>query len=347
MENSEFKHAATVMLVMIVALLVAPSVLETYTLSVLIIYGILGLSLGLIWGFGGILCFGQAAFYGLGAYSYAISAINIGESSLPFILGIVIPFVFAGVLGAMMFYGRLSDVYLGVVTLVVTLIFFKFMNSTAGPEYVIGAARLGGFNGIPGFQTLNVPGRPDSYIYDLEFYYVCACALVIVYGLTRWLLASPFGRVAVAIRENEQRVELMGYDARLRKTVLFAIGGGIAGLAGTLFASWAEIVTPGMFSLAQSAEIIIWCIVGGLGTLTGPVVGAMILAYLKFLLGQQSLIDNAMVLGLILVLSVLFLPRGIVPTIGLLVGRTSIGRRRRKSGRRGGRRRHVRDTQNA
>ncbi|MGO4842304.1 branched-chain amino acid ABC transporter permease, partial [Rhizobiaceae sp. 2RAB30] len=101
-----------------------------------------------------------------------------------------------------------------------------------------------------------------------------------------------------------------------RKTVLFAIGGAIAGLSGTLFASWAEIVTPGMFSLGQSAEIIIWCIVGGLGTLVGPVIGAMMLAYLKFALGQQSVIDNTLVLGVILVLCVLLMPRGVVPTLG-------------------------------
>ncbi|MCT8973463.1 branched-chain amino acid ABC transporter permease [Microbaculum marinisediminis] len=334
MVASEFKSAITVLVVAGILFVVAPAVIETYTLTVLIIYGMLALSLGLIWGFGGILCFGQAAFFGLGAYTYAIAAINIGESTVPFLLGIAVPFAFAFVLGAMLFYGRLSDVYLGVITLVVTLIFFKFMNSTAGPEYVIGTARLGGFNGIPGFQTLNVPGDPGAYIYDVDYYWFCVVAILIVYALVRWLLASPFGRIAVAIRENESRAELMGYDVRIRKTVLFAVGGAIAGLAGTLFANWAEIVTPGMFSLAQSAEIIIWCIVGGLGTLIGPVIGAMALAYLKFLLGQQDVVDNMMILGLILTLSVLFLPRGIVPSIGLAISRAMPKRRRRRRHRR-------------
>lgn len=326
---SPVKHTAITIAVAVGAMLIGPSLLDTATLTVLIIYGMLALSLGLIWGFGGILCFGQAAFFGLGAYAYAISAINIGESTVPFLLGIFVPLAFAFVLGAMMFYGRLSDVYLGVITLVVTLIFFKFMSSTAGPAYVIGQAPLGGFNGIPGFQTLNVPGQPDWYVQDIGLYYFCASALLIVYALIRWLLASPFGRIAVAIRENEQRAELMGYDVRLRKTVLFAVGGAIAGLAGTLYASWAEIVTPSMFSLGQSAEIIIWCIVGGLGTLVGPVIGAMILAYLKFLLGQQTAFDSSLILGLILVLSVLLLPRGVVPSIGLLWSHSRIGRRKR------------------
>lgn len=315
----QMRHALLVAAGAAVVFLVAPAIIQTYTLTILLIYGMLALSLGLVWGVGGILCFGQAAFFGLGAYAYAIAAINSGESTIPFLLGIAIPFLFAAALGAMMFYGRLSDVYLGVITLVVTLIFFRFMNSTAGPAYAIGSARLGGFNGIPGFQTLNVPGYPNAYVLGDAHYYFTACALLIVYLLVRWLLASPFGRVAVAIRENELRVELLGYDARLRKTVLFAVGGAIAGLAGTLYASWAEIVTPGLFSLGQSAEIIIWCIVGGLGTLVGPVVGAMLLAYLKFALGQQSAVDNSMVLGLILVLSVLLLPRGVVPTLGSML----------------------------
>lgn len=331
---AEMKQAFLVAIVSAVLLALAPAVIGTYTLTLLVIYGILALSLGLIWGFGGVLCFGQAAFFGLGAYTYAIAAINIGESTVPFLLGIAVPFLFAAALGAMMFYGRLSDVYLGVITLVVTLLFFRFMNSTAGPEYVIGSARLGGFNGIPGFQTLNIPGDPSAYVFGDAYYYLTAAFLLLVYLLVRWLLASPFGRIAMAIRENELRVELLGYDARARKTVVFAIGGAIAGLAGTLYATWAEIVTPGMFSLGQSAEIIIWCIVGGLGTLVGPVIGAMILAYLKFALGQQSVVDNTLVLGVILVLCVLLMPRGVVPTLGI-----ALKRFRRRSAGRGTRRR--------
>lgn len=306
-----------------------PLMISTYTLTVLVIYGMLGLSLGLIWGFGGILCFGQAAFFGLGAYTYAIAAINIGESTLPMILAVLVPAVFASLLGAMMFYGRLTDVYLGVITLVVTLILFKFVNSTAGPQYLIGNARLGGFNGIPGFQTLNVPGDPSAYIWGDPYFYVCAIALVIVFLLVTWLLRSSFGRIAVGIRENEVRMGLMGYDVAARKTVLFAIGAAIAGLAGALFANWGEIVTPNLFSLGQSAEIIIWCIVGGLGTRFGPIVGAAGLAYLKFMLGQQSMIDNTLIMGLILVLFVLFLPRGLVPAVASLLN-SIFGRTTRK-----------------
>lgn len=294
---------------------VLPMLVSTYTLTVLVIYGMLGLSLGLVWGFGGILCFGQAAFFGLGAYTYAIAAINIGESTVPMLLAVAIPAGFAALLGAMLFYGRLTDVYLGVITLVVTLILHRFMNATAGSDYVIGNARLGGFNGIPGFQTLNVPGHPASYVWGDSLYYFCAACLLLVYLLVSALLRSSFGRIAVGIRENETRAALMGYDVPARKTVMFTAGAAIAGLAGALFANWAEIVTPRLFSLGQSADIIIWCIVGGLGTRIGPVLGAAGLSYLKFLLGQQGLIHNSVVSGAILVLFVLFLPGGIAPVL--------------------------------
>ncbi len=326
MPGSLSKDAITIILVTAILVWVMPLLISTYTLTILIVYGMLGLSLGLIWGFGGILCFGQAAFFGMGAYTYAIAAINIGESTAPMILAVLVPAVFAALLGAMMFYGRLTDVYLGVITLVVTLILFKFINSTAGPQYVIGNARLGGFNGIPGFQTLNIPGSPDDYIWGDSYFYVCAVLLGLVFFLVSALLRSSFGRIAVGIRENETRMSLMGYDVRARKTILFATGAAIAGLAGALFANWAEIVTPSLFSLGQSAEIIIWCIVGGLGTRLGPILGAAGLAYLKFLLGQQSMIDNTLITGLILVLFVLFLPKGVVPALASL-WKASFGRR--------------------
>jgi branched-chain amino acid transport system permease protein len=296
-------------------LLLLPAAVETNTPALLLIWALFALSLGLMWGFAGILSFGHAAYFGLGAYTYAIAATNVGESTGPLLLAVLLPAVVAAVIGAMMFYGRISDVYLGVITLVVTLILFKFMNATAGDAYRLGSARLGGFNGIPAFPVLNVPGEPNLAIVGTPFYYVVAVLLMLCYLLCRWILASSFGRVLIGIRENEVRIELLGYSAPAYKTAIFTISAAMAGLAGSLFAMWAEIVTPGIFSLGQSAEVIIWTIVGGLGTLAGPIVGAIVLGYLKLLLGQQTLIDNSLVLGAILVLVVLLLPRGLLPAL--------------------------------
>jgi branched-chain amino acid transport system permease protein len=295
-------------------------------LTVYMIMAILALSLALVWGYGGILCFGQSAFFGLGAYTYAIAMFNIGESTVPVLLAIALPAAFAALLGYFIFYGRISDVYLGVITLTVTLIMFNSINSTAGPEFHIGSARLGGFNGIPGIPPLNIPGNKGAPV-ELEgmFYLSTALLLATYFGL-RLLLASRFGRVIVGIRENERRAELLGYDPRAYKLATFTIGAALAGLAGCLFANWGAFVSPTIFGLAQSAQIIIWVIVGGRGTLIGPIVGCIGIQWLSAALGANqpsgsnawaALLSNVpLVLGIILVAFVLLVPKGLVPTIG-------------------------------
>ena len=151
--------AASLVLVFGVPALVEPFALIDFTLFIAM--AILSLSLAFVWGFGGILCFGQSAFFGLGAYTYAVAVINMGDSTLPILLGILLPAILALVLGYFMFYGRVSDVYLAVITLAVSLVFYYLIGASAGDEYRIGAARLGGYNGMPSVPPVNVPGDPS------------------------------------------------------------------------------------------------------------------------------------------------------------------------------------------
>ena len=307
-------------------------------LTVYMIMAILALSLALIWGYGGILCFGQSAFFGLGAYTYAIAMFNIGESTIPFLLAIILPAAFAALLGYFMFYGRISDVYLSVITLTVTLILFNSVNSTAGPEFHIGAARLGGFNGIPGIPPLNFPFNISTVI-DLEgMFYLSTAALLATYFGLRLLLASQFGRIIVGIRENERRAELLGYDPRAYKLATFTIGGALAGFAGCLFANWGNFVSPTIFGLAQSAQIIIWVLVGGRGTLIGPIVGCVGIQWLSAALGSNQpsggsdlwskiFANVPLILGVILIAFVLLVPKGLIPTLADIGA--SLRRRRR------------------
>ncbi|TMQ22784.1 MAG: branched-chain amino acid ABC transporter permease [Candidatus Rokuibacteriota bacterium] len=309
---------------MVVIALGVPQVVDQFGLLQLTIFAamcILALSLGFVWGYGGILCFGQSAFFGLGAYAYAVTAVDLGESTAAAILAVLVPAVFAALLGYFMFYGRLSDVYLGVITLSVTLIFFNLMNSTAGDAYRVGKARLNGFNGMPSLPTLNVPGDPARLLDPTETFYLVMAFLVIVYVGLHVLLASHFGRVVVAIRENEARCELLGYDVRLHKLLVFTIGGGIAGLAGCLFANWGAFVSPNVFSLTMTSQIIIWVIVGGLGTLVGPIIGCLIMQYLATTLGTQQLANTNLIFGIIFLAFVLLVPRGIVPSLRALGAR--------------------------
>jgi ABC-type branched-subunit amino acid transport system permease subunit len=296
-------------------------------LTVYMIMAILALSLALIWGYGGILCFGQSAFFGLGAYTYAIAMFNIGESTIPLLLAVIVPAAFAALLGYFMFYGRISDVYLGVITLTVTLILFNSINSTAGPEFHIGSARLGGFNGIPGIPPLNFPGNKGAPINLEGMFYLATASLLATYFGLRLLLASRFGRIIVGIRENERRAELLGYDPRAYKLATFTIGGALAGFAGCLFANWGNFVSPTIFGLAQSAQIIIWVIVGGRGTLIGPIVGCIGIQWLTTALGANQpsggsdwwakIFANApLIFGVILIAFVLLVPKGLMPTLG-------------------------------
>ena len=311
--------AVLVMLLGVMATLAIPKWVDDFALIQITIYvvmAILAISQAFIWGFSGILCFGQASFFGLGAYTYALSVINMGESTMPVLLAIALPGLFALLMGYFMFYGRLSDVYMGVITLTVSLILFNSVNSTAGPEWRIGNAPLGGFNGIPSIPSINYPGNPEDTLDPLAFFYLSAFSLIVIYGGLRWLISSRIGHVIVAIKENEQRATLLGFDARAFKLFAFTLGGCIAGLAGCFFANWGSFTSPTIFSLGQSAQIIVWVIVGGLGTLVGPIIGCMAIQWLTTQIGTQQTFNSNLVLGAILVLFVLLVPKGIIPSLG-------------------------------
>jgi ABC-type branched-subunit amino acid transport system permease subunit len=308
-----------------------PLLLDLFSLLQVTLYAImaiLALSLAFIWGYGGILSLGHSAFFGLGAYAYAIAAFNIGESTLPFVLAILVSTAAAAAVGYFMFYGRISDVYVGVMTLTLALILFNVINSTSGPQYHIGKALIGGYNGLPNVPGLNFPFDPDNSLDPGDMYYLCMGLLIIVYFGLRWLLTTRFGRVAVAIRENEKRVEFIGYDSRLHKLATFTIGGALAGLAGCLFVNWGAYVSPTTFSMIQSAQVIIWVLVGGVGTLIGPMIGAVVLSWLTVEIGSQQLINANLLFGAILLLFVLLVPRGIMPLlIDRVWGRIALPRR--------------------
>lgn len=299
-----------------VAAIVLPQALQLFALinaTVFISMAVLALSLALIWGFGGILCFGQTAFFGLGGYAYAVAAINFGDTTAAVPIALAVPTLVAAALGYLMFYGRISDVYMGVITLTVTLILFKFANSTAGDQWTIGSAPLGGFNGIPGTPPLNLPFQPDTQLEPQQIFVVAVICLALCYAVAKLVLRTRFGRVTVAIRENELRAELLGYDVRRHKLALFALGGLMAGLSGLLFAN-CVFVSPTMFSLSYAGQVIIWVLVGGLGTLVGPIIGCILVQMLTTWAGTLHSVDPNVVLGVVLMLVVVVLPKGLLPT---------------------------------
>lgn len=305
-------------LIAAVAIIAAPLYVDLFQIMQLTVFAamaVLALSLGFIWGYGGILCFGQTSFFGLGAYAYAVSAINFGDSTPAILLAILVPVIFAALLGYFLIYGGISDVYLGVITLTVSLILFNLVNSTAGDFYKIGDARLGGFNGMPGVPTFNLPGNPSYILSPEQAWMATGIALILVYLGLRILIAKSFGRIIIAIRENETRAALLGYDPRIYKLTTFMIGGAVAGFAGALYVNWGAFVSPTIFALGLSAQIIIWVIIGGRGTLIGPVIGCLLMQWMVTEIGAQQTLDANFILGAVLILFVLLVPKGIAPTL--------------------------------
>ena len=306
-----------VAVVIVSALPTVLSLFQIVQLTVFMIYSLLALSLDLIWGFGGILSFGQAAFFGVGGYVYGIVGINSGSTTLALAAGVAGAAGFAGLLGYFTFYGRIGSMYFAVITLTVTLILHQVMGTTADPRYAVGQARLGGYNGMTNIPSLalEVPGRAPLTLDPIPFFYVVGSLLLLVLALTRALVQASFGRILAAVREDELRTELLGYDARGRKLVTFVLSGGIAGLAGGLFAGWGNFMNPQVFSMFQSALVVIWVMVGGRGTLYGAVVGTLVVQFLTNYLGTASVTYTTVALGTVLVMIVLLFPRGLVPAI--------------------------------
>lgn len=282
-------------------------------------FAILALSLDFLWGVAGIFSFGQNAFFGLGAYGFAVAAINLfpesGETLSALLIGASVAASSAVVIGYVTFYGRVGDVYLAIVTLSVTLILYMVMSSTAGPEYTIGAAQLGGFNGMPSVPGVALGDGELSMRAQFLFAVTLTAAL---FALTAVLVRGRFGRILAGIRENEARMELLGYDVRRYKLGAFVVAAAIAGLGGGLFAAWGTFVNPAVFNLTQAAMVAIWVMVGGRGTLSGALVGVAAVQWMADAADKIVAQQTPLVLGIVMVLVVLVFPGGIVPALGAL-----------------------------
>ncbi|WP_456758689.1 ABC transporter permease subunit [Bradyrhizobium sp. USDA 4011] len=319
---------------MIVAFLVVAAQFTSSTLALKltlwISFAICALSLDFVWGKAGIFSFGQNAVFGLGGYAYAVIALNFFPDSQETISALVgaglVGAVSSVLLGYFLFYSRLTDVSLSIVTLAVTLIIYTVLASTAGPEYHIGDALLGGFNGIPSLPGIAFPAIGGIGGEELTIRQLLTFAIVfagVIYLALHLLVHSRFGLKIEGLRSNELRMELLGYDVRRLKLTAFAIGGLIAGLGGGLFAAWGTFVNPSVFSLAQAATVVVWVMVGGRGSLIGAFVGVFIVQSAADAADLVVTQQTPLLVGALLVGVVMLMPDGVVPTVRrwLLPGR--------------------------
>jgi branched-chain amino acid transport system permease protein len=287
----------------------------------------MALGLSLIWGYGGMLSFGQTAFFGLAGYAYGVLATNMGDAHalplLALVAALAIATAFALILGYFMIYGGINGVFVGIVTLSVTLAFATFMNQTAGPQWHIGKARLNGYNGMTRIPSLAIVDLDGSRlrIEGTGFYYLVLALIIVVYLALRVLVNSRFGNVLVAIRENPERAELLGYDIRRYQLGAFAVGGLLAGLSGVLYAAWGNFIVPASMALPAAAMPIIWVAVGGRQDLTATLIGTLVVLYAFQQLAVLSQEYALVVTGAVLVVTILFAPGGYVIAIARLVDR--------------------------
>jgi len=270
----------------------------------LMILGIFAMSLDLLIGFTGLVSFGHAAFFGLSGYILGILMMDTESASLFWVL----PTCLAGTALAAVVVGwfsvRTSGIYFIMITLAFAQMMFYFFNENVA---------LGGSDGMFIFNkpTLAI-GSWNPF--DLEdhhtFYYITLVSLVLSYLGLRRLLRAPFGQVIQGIRANENRTRALGYATNNYKLVSFIIAGTLAGFAGFLEAMHTSIISPAHLGWHESGAAMMTVILGGMGTLYGPVIGAFALGFLHDWL--QDVTTNSMLyMGLFVIAVVLFLPRGI------------------------------------
>jgi urea transport system permease protein len=322
-------------LVVLAGALAYPAFADPYDVgnfAYFLIWVFMALGLCLMWGYCGMLSFGQTFFFGIAGYSYGVLAIILGGGSMTILalaLAISLAAVSALVLGYFMIWGRVGGVFFGIVTLSATLVLAFFLGQTAGPEWRIGEARLNGFNGMKGMEPLNIPWFEGETLYfeGSSLYYLAIALILIVYLSLRVLLNSRFGNVIVAIREDPQRAELLGYDVRKYQLMTFIIGSSLAGLSGVLYTSWGQFITPSSIGLPAAAMPIVWVAFSGRRDITATLVGSFLILVAFQTITVHSQQAALILMGAMLLATVMVAPQGFVIGVARGVGRLFRGRR--------------------
>jgi len=318
--------------ILLVFCVILPLVLPPFRLRLLgrfISLTIVALGLDLIWGYTGLLSLGHGIFFALGGYGLAMylnlqlppgqlpeffSLYGVSELplfwqpfySLPFtVLAIlIVPSIIAGLLGYLIFRNRIKGVYFSILTQAALLVFYNFFN---GQQKLIN-----GTNGLKtDTQTLFGLLVSDNRV-QWAFYELTLIALLGVYLLCRWLTSGRFGRLLVAIRDDENRVRFTGYDPTGFKVLVFAISGAIAGISGGLYTVQTGIITPSIMEVAFSIEMVIWVAVGGRATLIGAIIGTLLVRLAQSSLSEQFPEVWVFFQGALFLIVVTVLPSGMV-----------------------------------
>ncbi len=299
------KHRASIASLVV---LVFPLVMPFTALAAnILIYGLYALGFNLVYGYLGLLSFGHAALFGTGAYVCGIAIVHFGLPWFAAIaLGIAGGLVMAALIGVLAI--RTRGIYFAMVTLALSqCVYYLFYQAVDW---------TGGENGLRGINVhvINVFGIKLDFINPLTRYYVIAAFVIAAFFVLSRILASPFGAVIEAVRENEIRARASGYDVTLTRLVTFVLSGGFCGLAGALQALHLSIVPIEILHYDNSGVVVMIALLGGMGTFFGPMIGAAAFLLLENLVSLWT-VHWQLVVGAVFMICVLFFPAGIWGTL--------------------------------
>jgi urea transport system permease protein len=289
-------------LVILAGLALVPLVIEGYVLYILpqyLTFGLLAVSLSLLWGSAGIVSFGQAAFFAVGAYTFGLltkagSVDWINMAYVAFVLAALAGGLLAYVVGSFLFGAGVGATYFVLVTLALSIITEQLAKSRSDIT--------GGWNGLYVDRlTLTAPGFEINMFPDVPMYYFVLVMISVVLLATMLLMRGRFGKVIVGIRENEDRMSALGYEVARYKSLIFALSGMIAAYAGSLYATHSGFVSPSLAGVLFSTEILVWVAVGGRRSLLGSFIGGVVIASLANVLSALTPEYWQLFIGLIFV----------------------------------------------
>jgi len=349
----------------ILAVLAMPLFLDSFGLNRFakyLVYGMLGMAVAISWGYAGVLNLGQGLFFGIGAYMLAMSlklqsatSLQQGSSQpvpdfmlwntepgaptelccitsgsflwLPFqaqwfgiAMALIMPALVAALIGAAIFRQRISGVYVAIVTLALVLL-VRLLVIDLQPV-------TNGFNGLTDLGWLTIGGVEfDPYL--TETYYVIAIPAILVLLAARWLISTRAGLILQAARDDANRARYLGINVAAYQVFFFSVSAFVAGLAGMLYVVASEFASPTFMDLSFSITMVVWAAVGGRRSLLGACIGAILINMIETTASETELLQEAWkaIIGLIFVLVVLFLPRGLAGLARDLVTRLRLARR--------------------
>jgi branched-chain amino acid transport system permease protein len=304
--GSELRSLGVLAAVLLALVGAGPFILDTYTVNVLVrsfLYGVAALTVDILWGYTGILTFGQSAFFGIGAYAAGLAFTHLGFGTetalLALVVGILLSMAVAALVGWLAFWHGASSLYVSVVTLVLPIVVTQVLFS--------GGTFTGSSTGLSGFDTFDI---------SVDGWFWIAGGGLVALTIAAWVFVrSDAGRVLVAIRENEQRCEYLGIRVARVKILLLVVAAGIAAVAGYGYAGYTVVVAPELAGFVFGTALVIWVALGGRGTLVGPVVGTVLIDVTSAYLSGNLPFVWTLIVGLAFVIVIVMLPQGLMPLI--------------------------------